>query len=150
VELGSRHVATRIALAGVVCGLASAPLAADAAKSTVKAPKSGTYDGGSEQRKPITLYINGKSIDLVAFSFKCNGTGGRTSLNSIKLVKSSKGYKFSLKAHASITFADEQPDENGKIDIAGIFTRSGKKVVGTFHVKSSRCHTGTVDWRAKR
>jgi hypothetical protein len=142
------HRPTRAVM--VAMAFALVPLAADAATSGVKAPKGGTYDGGTEQHKPITLYISGKSIDLAAFSFKCTGTGGRTSLNGIKLIKAKNGYKFSLKANGSISFADEQPDENGKVDIAGRFTKSGKRATGTLRVRSSRCHTGTLDWRAKR
>jgi hypothetical protein len=143
----SRAAATAAALA---LSAALVPLAADAAKSSIHAPKSGTYDGGTQQHKPITLYISGKSIDLAAFSFKCTGTEGRTSLNAIKLVKGKNGWKFSLKAHGNISFKDEQPDENGKVDIAGRFTRSGKKATGTLRVRSSRCHTGTLDWVVRR
>jgi hypothetical protein len=149
-HLGRRFTGISTAVGVVGACLALVPLTAEGAKSNVHAPKSGTYDGGTEQRKPITLYISGKSIDLAAFSFKCSGTGGRTSLNGIKLVKGTNGYKFSLKANGSISFADEQPDENGKVEIAGRFTRSGKKAVGTFRVRSSRCHTGTIDWRVRR
>ena len=147
-QIRSRSGGVGTAVAAVA--LVLAPLAAEAAKSTVKAPKSGTYDGGTAEHKPITLYISGKSIDLAAFSFKCTGTGGRTSLNGIKLVKAKNGYKFSLKANGSISFSDEQPDENGKVEIAGRFTKSGKKATGTFRIRSSRCHTGTVDWRVRR
>jgi hypothetical protein len=149
-QLKLRHTGVRAAAAVITCALGLAPLAAEAAKTNVHAPKSGTYDGGTEQHKPITLYISGKSIDLAAFSFKCTGTGGRTSLNDIRLVKAKNGYKFSLKAHGSITFSDEQPDENGKVDIAGRFTKSGKKATGTFRVRSSRCQTGSVDWSVRR
>src|SRR4051794_13316010 len=124
--------------------------AAGAATQTVKAPKAGQYNG-HPRGKDLTLYISGKTIQLAAFSFKCADTGGRTSLNAIALKKTKKGYKFAFTGGGSITFADGQPDENGKISISGLFTRSGKKVSGVFRVRSPRCHdTGTVKWSAKR
>jgi hypothetical protein len=140
----------RIAAGAAAVAATVVPAAAGAAKTAVHAPKAGTYDGGTGQHKPITLYISHRSIDLAAFSFKCKGTEGRSGLNAIKLVKAKNGYKFSLKAHGSISFKDEQPDENGKIDIAGRFTKSGVKATGTLRVRSSRCQTGTLDWRVRR
>jgi hypothetical protein len=121
-----------------------------AAVSKVKAPKSGQYNG-HPRGKDLTLYVSGKSIQLAAFSFKCAATSGRTSLNEIVLKKTSKGYKFGLNAHGNITFADEQPDENGKVSISGRFTLSGKKATGVFRVRSPRCHdTGSIKWSARR
>jgi hypothetical protein len=140
----------RIAFACALALLVAAPLADGATKSSVKRPKSGSYSGTTEQKKDITLYVSGKSIDLAAFSFKCQGTGGRTSMNALKLVKTSKGYKFSLKAHGSISFSDGQPDENGKVEIGGRFSVNGKQAAGTFRVRSSHCHTGVRTWHAKR
>jgi hypothetical protein len=131
--------------------LAVVPIA-DAAKKKppVKAPKSGQYSGMPRGRD-LTLYVSGKSIQIVAFSFACADTAGRTSLNDIRLKKTSKGYKFALNAHGNISFKDEQPDENGTVAIAGRFTRDGKRAKGTFRVKSQRCgNTGNVEWRAKR
>jgi hypothetical protein len=139
-----------IGAACVAAAVALVPLAADAAKTSVKLPKSGTYNGPTGQHKQLSLSISGKSVDLAAFSFACKGADGRTSLNGIRLVKTKKGYAFALKAHGSITFSDDRPDENGKIDIAGRFTKTGKKATGTLRVRSSRCHTGSVDWRATR
>ena len=124
--------------------------ATDAATQTVKAPKAGQYNG-HPGGKDLTLYISGKRIDLAAFSFKCADTSGRTSLNAIALKKTKKGYKFAFSGGGSITFADGQPDENGKMSISGLFTRSGKKVSGVFRVHSPRCHdTGNVKWSARR
>jgi hypothetical protein len=139
--------------AGLVCAaalLVAAPLADGATKSSVKRPKSGSYSGTTQQKKDITLYVSGKSIDLAAFSFSCQGADGRTSMNALKLVKTSKGWKFSLKAHGSISFSDGQPDENGKVEIGGRFAVGGKQARGTFRVKSSRCHTGVRTWHVKR
>jgi hypothetical protein len=139
-------------LAGLaaVTALALVPVADAAKKSSVKVPKSGQYNG-NPRGKPLTLYVSGKSIQLAAFSFKCADTGGRTSLNAIALKKTKKGYKFSFSGSGNITFDDGQPDENGKISISGLFTRSGKKATGVFRVRSPRCpDTGNVMWSAKR
>ena len=138
-------------LAGIVAvaALALVPVA-DAAKQSVKAPKAGQYNG-YPRGKPLTLFVSGKSIDLAAFSFKCNDTGGRTSLDAIALKKTKKGYKFAFSGRGSITFDDGRPDENGKLSISGLFTRSGKKATGVFRVRSPQCHdTGNVKWSAKR
>src|SRR3954452_8567590 len=102
---------SRLAITAAVLASASVavPVGALAAKSTVKAPKSGTYTGSTAQKRHVAVYISGKTVMLVGFDFKCQGTDGQTSLNDIKLKKTSKGYKFSLHAHGSITFKDEQP-----------------------------------------
>ena len=143
---------SRVAIMAAALASASVavPVGALAAKNTVKAPKSGTYTGPTAQKRHVTVYISGKTVMLVGFDFKCQGTDGQTSLNDIKLKKTSKGYKFALKAHGSITFKDEQPDENGRVDVAGRFTRSGKRAAGYFRVRSNRCHTGAVEWTAQR
>jgi len=123
---------------------AAAPVAAS--KPKVKAPKSGSeYDGNHK----LVLYISGKSIELVAFNFRCSDTTGRTSLNDIKLSKTKKGYKFGIKAHGIISFANGTPDENGAVNISGRFGRRAKTVAGHFRVKSPSCgDTGVVDWKA--
>ena len=139
----------KLAAAVATATLALVPVA-DAAKQSVKAPKSGQYNG-HPRGKDLMLYVSGKSIEVAAFSFKCADTGGRTSLDAIALKKTSKGYKFSFSGRGSITFEDGQPDENGKISISGLFTRSGKKAAGVFRVRSTHCHdTGSVNWSAKR
>jgi hypothetical protein len=139
----------KLAAALALAALALVP-AADAAKQSVKAPKAGQYNG-HPGGKDLTLYISGKSIQLAAFSFKCGGSAGRTSLNAIALKKTSKGYKFAFSGRGNITFVDERTDENGKISISGQFTRSGKKVAGVFRVRSPQCpDTGNVKWSARR
>jgi len=139
----------KLAAAIAVGTLALVPVA-DAAKQRVKAPKAGQYNG-YPRGKPLSLYISGKTIQLAAFSFKCDSTGGRTSLNAIALKKTRKGYRFAFSGRGSITFDDGRTDENGKISISGLFTRSGKKVTGVFRVRSPQCHdTGNVKWSAKR
>jgi hypothetical protein len=138
------------AVTAAVCAVVLGPVAALGAKAAIKAPKSGTYSGPTGQKRHVTLYIQGKHVQLIGFAFKCEGTDGATNLNDIKLRKTSKGYKFSLHAHGSISFKDEQPDENGRVDVGGKFIRSGKRASGTFRVRSTRCHTGPVEWQAHR
>ena len=130
-----------------VLALALTPAAVAAAhQPKVKAPKSGSeYDGNHK----LVIYISGKSIELVAFNFRCGDTTGRTSLNDIKLSKTTKGYKFGIKAHGIISFANGTPDENGAVNISGRFGRRAKTVAGHFRVKSPSCgDTGVVDWKA--
>jgi hypothetical protein len=137
--------------AGVAASLALVPVAAEGSKPKVKLPKAGSYSGSTAKNRSIDLYVSGKSVQLAAFSFACRGADGRTSLNGIKLVKTRKGYKFALKAHGNVSFSDEGPDENAKVDIAGRFAASGTKATGTFRVKSPRCpDTGSIHWRVKR
>jgi hypothetical protein len=125
-----------------------AAVAAAAAK--VKAPKSGQYDGGA-RGKDVTLFISGKSVQIMAFSFACGGGEGRTSLNDVNLKKTKKGYKFGVSAHGSVTFSDDRPDENAAVAVSGLFTRDGKRASGTFRVKAPRCHdTGSIKWKVKR
>jgi hypothetical protein len=136
---------------GVLTLSAAKPASASAARAPkVRAPKSGEYKG-SPRGKPMSLFVNGKQIDLAAFSFKCADTTGRTSIDSIPLKKTRKGYTFGLTVGASITFADGKPDENGKVTLAGRFAADGKSAKGTFRVKSHRCHdTGSIKWRVRR
>jgi hypothetical protein len=142
---------------GVLTLTAAKPARASAARAQaatraakVKAPKSGQYNG-RPRGKDMTLFVSGKQIELASFSFKCADTTGRTSLNAIALKRTSKGYKFSLDAHGSISFADGQQDENGKVSIAGRFAADGRGAKGAFRVKSPRCHdTGSIKWRVHR
>ena len=138
------RLAALLAAAAVTLAPAAAPVAAS--KPKVKAPKSGSeYDGNHK----LVLYISGKSIELAAFNFRCSDTTGRTSLNDIKLSKTKKGYKFGIKAHGIISFANGTPDENGAVNISGRFGRRAKTVAGHFRVKSPSCgDTGVVDWKA--
>jgi hypothetical protein len=124
---------------------ASASAAAAAAK--VKAPKSGMYHGPGG----LQMSISGKSVEIVAFEFACKNTKGATSLSSIALKKSPRGYRFGIKAHGIVSYRDNQPDENGAIDISGRFSRTGTSAAGTLRVKTPRCGgTGAIKWRAKR
>ena len=138
------RLAALLAAAAVTLAPAAAPVAAS--KPKVKAPKSGSeYDGNHK----LVLYISGKSIELVAFDFRCGDTTGRTSLNDIPLRKTKKGYRFGIKAHGSISFADGSPDENGAVNVSGRFGRRAKTVAGHFRVKSPSCGDGgSVKWHA--
>jgi hypothetical protein len=141
------HPPARLVPAAVAL-VALAGTAPSLAASTVKAPKSGTYTG---YPGAMTLYVSGKSLSLVAFSFKCGQAKGRTSLNDVKLKKTKKGYAFSIKAHGNVTYSDDQPDENGAVNFSGRFSKSGKSSAGVFRVKTPRCgSTGDVKWRAFR
>jgi hypothetical protein len=146
----SHTLPARLLAVAATAALALVPVAAASKQPNVKVPKSGQYDG-TAGGKSITLVTSGKSIQIVAFDFACAGTQGRTGLNGIKLKKTARGYKFAIKAHGSITFRDNQPDENGAVDISGLFTRSGKSAKGVLRVKSHRCgNTGNVNWKVKR
>jgi hypothetical protein len=125
---------------------------AHAARARVVAPRSGHYGGtAGNSRRKIDLYTSGRTIDLAAFDFKCDGVVGRTSLNDVPLKKGKDGWKFAIRAHGSVTFSDEQPDENAAIGMSGTFSRTGKAVKGRLRVKSPRCgNTGDVAWSAKR
>jgi hypothetical protein len=131
----------------LAAALALVPLAADAS-TAVKAPKSGQYSGRPGK---LVLQVSGKSLDIVAFSFRCGSVSGRTALNSFPLKKTRRGYTFAIKAGGSIAYSDSQPDENGWVEISGRFSRSGRSAAGTWRVKSPRCGvTKKVHWRAAR
>jgi hypothetical protein len=141
------HPPARLVSAAVAL-VALAGTATSLAAGTVKAPRSGTYAG---YPGAMTLYVSGKSLSLVAFSFKCGEAKGRTSLNSIKLKKTKKGYAFSIKTYGNVTYSDDQPDENAAVNLSGRFSKTGKSSMGVFRVKTPRCgSTGDVKWRAFR
>jgi hypothetical protein len=119
----------------------------------VRAPKDGTYPGHTAQRRDLDLYLSGGTIELAAFGFKCgNGSAtGRTGLNDIELTQTRRGFAFALRAHASVNYSDDHPEENAEVDISGRFARNGTTARGRLRVKSPRCGgTGQVAWRAKR
>jgi hypothetical protein len=119
------------------------------AAAKVKAPMSGrTYSG---RPGGIQLSISGKSIQIVAFRFRCHDTTAATSLTGIPLKKTSRGYRFAIKAHGIVSYADGKPDENGAVDINGRFSRTARSAGGALRVKTPRCgDTRRVDWRAHR
>jgi hypothetical protein len=138
-----------LTLKRTTAGTTAAAAAAAASAAKVKPPKSGSKFTG--RPGGITVYISGRSIQLVAFSFKCRATSGSTSLSSIPLHKTKRGYRFGIHANGIVTYADDHADQNGAISISGRFSRTGKSVAGTLRVKTPRCgSTGDVKWRAAR
>ena len=118
----------------------------------VHLPRSGPYSGHTEDGGEITVSISGKTVEYVAFAFKCDGAVGHTNLQDFELTRSRRGYRFSLDAHSGVAYSDDlyYPGENAAVAVAGRFTRSGKRVSGRLHVEAPRCETGSVDWRARR
>jgi hypothetical protein len=141
---------TRAAALAVALALTVAAVAGSAQGATVTAPKSGSqYRSGSPA--DVFMRISGRSVEIVAISFRCADTIGRSSLNDFKIKRTSKGYRFNADATGSISFADEGPDQNGKVHISGRFALNAKSVRGHIRVRSKRCgDTGDVDWRAKK
>lgn len=137
-------VAAAAALAALAVALPTA--AAGDTQQKVRVPKSGTWSGP----RNTVMVVSGKTIDLLAFNFPCHKAKGRTSLNSIPLRKTKRGYKFSLSTHGNVTYSDDRPDQNGSIDMSGQFNRRGRKVAGRFQVVTKRCgSTGKLDWSAE-
>lgn len=138
-------VAATLALATAAAGSTAA------GADRVKAPRSGAkYSGVTGDRGKLTLYISGKSVQLVGFRFACDKIVGSTSLEAIKLKRSKTGYRFKINAHSSVTYSDNRPDQNAAVFIEGRFSRSAKHVAGRLRVGSPRCHTPYVKWRARR
>ncbi len=141
---------TRAAVAAALIGLAMAPSAlASANDPVVRPPRSGSVYNGAAHH--VTLQISGRSIEIIAFNFRCDDTKGRVSLNLIKLKRSSRGYRFYSASHGLVTYRDGEPDENAEVHIRGLFTRDAKRVRGRFRVETPRCgNTGRLRWRAAR
>jgi hypothetical protein len=131
----------------------AAVLVMSAPAAGITAPKSGAkYSGKTEQGHTIGLWIQRKSVEYISFRFNCGRKAiGATGLQSIPLKRTSKGYRFALDAHSSMSFSDDQPDENAAVSVRGRFSRTARTVEGLVRVKSERCHdTGFISWRAKR
>jgi hypothetical protein len=108
----------------------------------------GVYSGHPGR---IQLSVEGDSISIVAFGFKCGAVTGRTALNDVPVAKRRGRYRFSIKAHGGITYSDDQSPDNGAITFSGRFTPTAKRALGTFRVKTPRCGgTGLVEWSARR
>jgi hypothetical protein len=148
-------IRNRVAAGALAATLAAAPAAVlpatAAAKKQVKAPKDGKYSGHAGTYKTLALYVSGKSVQIVAWQFKCGNTTGSTSLSDIPLKKTKKGYKLKITAHGIVSYADNKPDENGTLKIQGRFNRVAKKISGVLSVKTPRCGpTGDLKWSAQR
>jgi hypothetical protein len=138
---------TRRAVACIVVVLAL--VTTGTASAAVKPPRSGSqYQAAAHH---VFLQISGRSIEIIALSFRCNGTKGRFSLNDIQLRRSSKGYRFYSASHGLVTYGNGKPDENGEVHIRGLFRRDATVVRGRFRVETPRCgDTGRLYWRATR
>jgi hypothetical protein len=117
------------------------------------APKSGaTYKGETSQGEKVTLVISGKSVQILAFDFQCGKKSrASTSVQDLKITLTDGRYRFDTSTNGIVSYADEQPDENGKIDARGRFSKSAKTVSGLLRVQTKRCHsTGYIKFSASR
>jgi hypothetical protein len=115
----------------------------------VKRPPDGAHYTGNHR---LNISISNKSIQIVAFRFPCKQAKGDTSLQSIPLKKTDKGYKFAIESNGIVTYTDSEthPDQNGQISISGRFGRLAKTVAGHFRVKTPRCDSGRIDFSGQR
>jgi len=117
----------------------------------VKTPKRGTYGGKTAQGLDVALYVSERSIDLADIQFSCGAATGRTSLNSIPMRRTRKGYAFEISANGSVTYSDDHPDENAAVTIAGRFRPAGGRASGRLSVDAPRCGaSGPVSFAVKR
>lgn len=143
-------------LASAVAALAmpavtSASLATVSKAPHVSAPRSGKFTGQAGRGRTLTLWIAGKSVQLVSFQFGCPGILGTTNLDEIALTKTGVGYRFAIKSYGSVTYADGRRPENVAISIAGQFDRPGTSARGTLSVTSHRCgKLRGIRWSARR
>jgi hypothetical protein len=108
---------------------------------------SGTYTGHAGT---FTLMVSGRSIELAAFDFKCRGTTGRTSLNSIPIKRARGRWRFSIRTFGLATYRDDVPDENARVRFTGRFTTNGRRVTGNVVVTSPHCGSVTAMYSASR
>jgi hypothetical protein len=145
------RLAPRTAVAATALALTLAAASASADDSSVKTPKSGaTYSGKTEHGGKIAVVPSGKSIEIVAIQFRCDGSVGHTSLQDIPMKKTKRGYKFGITAYGNVTYDDDYPDENAKTTIWGRFGKKARSAHGHVQVRAPRCNTGRLDWRAHR
>jgi hypothetical protein len=113
-------------------------------------PSGSSYHGTTGGTRKVDLMLSGRSIELMAFDFKCRSVTGRTSLNGIKLRKTTRGWRFSTRTHGSVSYSDDKPDQNARIDVSGRFSRTAKSIRGRLRVKTPRCgDTRAFDWSAR-
>lgn len=140
---------TRVRLLVALVLVAVVPAAA-LAQTTFKAPKSGSQYTSDDSRE-VVLHVSRKSVEIVAMTFPCKNTTGRTSLNDFPIKLTSRGYRFNADANGIVSYANGKPDENGKVHISGRFAADAKTVRGHIRVKTRRCgDTGNLKWRAAR
>jgi hypothetical protein len=124
------------------------------AEAKIAGPKSGaTYVGTYASRGHLEIAVaTSKSLRYIALRFPCKGTvTGATTLQDITVKKGKTGYSFSILTYGGVTYSDDQRPDNAKVNIAGAFNRTGKRVAGTVRVKTPRCgDSGSKKWSAKR
>ena len=138
---------TRVAALAALIALVT-PSALAAQEPIVRKPRSGSVYHGAAHH--VDIQISGRAIGLMAFSFRCDGTKGRISLNEIGLTRTSRGYRLRTVTHGLVTYSDGEPDENAEVRLRGLFTRSARTVRGRLRVIAPRCDTGRFRWRATR
>jgi hypothetical protein len=122
-----------------------------AAADGASAPRSATYSGGAGKRGTLSLYVNKGVIDLAAIKFACGRTTGSTGLNYIVIKRVRGVYRFGIRAHGGISYADDHVDQNGSIEISGHFSSSGASARGTLRVRTPRCRKNqSVRWSVHR
>jgi hypothetical protein len=108
---------------------------------------SGTYTGPNG----LQIIVQGKTLQLIAFGFKCRKVTGRTALNDFPIVRRRGRYRFSIKAHGGVTYSDDKSPDNAAIRFSGRFTPKARRALGTFTVRTPRCgRVGPVDWSAHK
>jgi hypothetical protein len=133
---------------GIVAAVCAAALVPAAIARPVAAPPSGSvYEGSPGQ---VAIAVSGPRLSLVAFGFRCTGTRGRTSLNDVPVVWRRNRYRFAVRTHGNVTFANGRTDENAAVRLSGRFSRTTRSIRGRFRVRSRHCHTGYVYWTARR
>jgi hypothetical protein len=141
----------RVSVKSSHCGARTARWHATYTSRPVTAPASARYDGQTAQQQDLALYVSGRSIDLAAIAFRCGDATGRTALNAVRLTRTRQGFAFAEKAHGSVSYSDDQPDENAQLDISGHFGPGGKTASGYIRVNSPRCgDTGKVKFLVER
>ena len=142
----------KLATGAVAAALIACVGMAAAAPKPVQLPRSGEYRGHADEGGDVSVFIQGKSVEIVPFQFDCDGAVGSTNLQDFDLEKTDRGWRFRIRAHSSVGYSDDPyyPPENAAIAISGRFTRSGKRVSGTLRVDAPRCDTGRIEWRAHR
>jgi hypothetical protein len=121
-------------------------------KPVAKAPKSGKYTGTAGTRRKVTMFVQAKSVSIIAFQFACKSGVGNTSLSDIRVTKTKLGrYRFGIRANGISSYSDNHVDENVSIVVSGRWAIGGDFVSGDLRVKSRHCgDTGTVHWSARR
>ena len=125
---------------------------ADSGKSsaTIEHPKVVTPSGHYASRR-VDMFVDNRSIEVVGFTFDCRATTGRVSLNGLRLKKTRRGWRLpATLIYGSVTYADDHPDQNARLNVSGRFSRTGRSIRGSLRVKSPHCgDTGAHSWSAR-